>query len=79
MIKSLAREPNPADAESAREMVEALRQLSAEADRLEAQLRQLTEKRQPRERPSAPPVLRLVQNEPIAQNSESKTDMNANG
>lgn len=64
-MKALAREPAPADRESAREMVEALRQLAREADRLEAQLRQLTEKRQPPPRPTCPPTLRLVQSEAL--------------
>lgn len=61
LMKSLAREPAPADAEAAEDMVRALRQLAAEADRLEAQLRQMTEKRQAPPRPSGPPALRLVQ------------------
>ncbi|WP_144443534.1 hypothetical protein [Pseudomonas putida] len=78
LIKSLAREPSPTDPESAREMVEALRQLAAEADRLEAQLRQMTEKRPPRQRPSGPPVLRLVQVEKIVALPDQKTDMNRN-
>lgn len=69
-MKSLAREPSPTDAESAREMVEALRQLAAEADRLEAQLRQLTEKRPLRERPSGPPMLRLVQTQALVEEPE---------
>jgi len=52
-------------------MVEALRQLAAEADRLEAQLRQMTEKRQARVRPSGPPVLRLVQTQALPEKPES--------
>lgn len=70
-MKSLAREPSPTDAESAREMAEALRQLAAEADRLEAQLRQLTEKRPLRERPSGTPTLRLVQTDVLEERSDS--------
>ncbi len=60
-MKCLAREPAPADRESAQALVEALRQLAVEADRLEAELRQLTEKSQRRQRPSGPPTLSLVQ------------------
>ncbi|MEE1923899.1 hypothetical protein V0R50_17745 [Pseudomonas sp. 148P] len=60
LMKCLAREPAPADRESAQALVEALRQLAEEADRLEAQLRQLTEKSQRRQHPSGPPTLRLV-------------------
>lgn len=59
-MKCLAREPAPADRESAQALVDALRQLAMEADRLEAQLRQLGEQRKERLRPVAPPVLRLV-------------------
>lgn len=60
LMRCLAREPAPADRESAQALAEALRQLATEADRLEAQLRQLTEKRQVAPRPVGPPVLRLV-------------------
>ena len=45
LMRSLARAPAPADTESARERVQALRQLAAQAERLEAQLRQLIEAR----------------------------------
>jgi len=68
-MRCLAREPAPADRESAQALVEALRQLAAEADRLEAQLRQLGEKRQAAPRPVGPPVLRLVRRETEAPES----------
>lgn len=63
LMRCLAREPAPADRESAQALVEALRQLAAEADRLEAQLRQLNVKRQVTAKPAGPPVLRLVPRE----------------
>lgn len=59
-MNCLARCPAPDDSHSGRELVQALQQLSREAQRLEAELRVLTEKHQ---RP--PPVLRLVWPEPV--------------
>ncbi|MFD2641637.1 hypothetical protein [Pseudomonas japonica] len=59
-LGSLRRTPPSTDDEPAQALVEALRQLAREANRLEAQLHQLSEKRQARARPSGRPALRLV-------------------
>ena len=62
LMNSLARNPTPDDADSARELVEALARLSHEAQRLETELRLLSEKRQ---QEAARPPLRLVWPEPV--------------
>ncbi len=58
LMKCLAHRPDPRDHESARALSQALEQLAAEAERLEAQIRALGEARQVRQ--ETPPPLRLV-------------------
>ncbi|MDU9393772.1 hypothetical protein [Pseudomonas sp. zfem002] len=59
-LNGLRGKPPSTDQEPAQALVEALRQLAREANRLEAQLHQLSEKRQAQARPSGRPALRLV-------------------
>ncbi|WP_175649726.1 hypothetical protein [Pseudomonas sp. Marseille-P9899] len=58
LMKCVAQRPEPVDAESAKPLLEALEQLAAEAERLEARLRVLSENRQRLQPPE--PHLRLV-------------------
>lgn len=58
LMKRLAHQPDPIDIEAAAPLLQALEQLAEEAERLEAQLRVLTENRQP----VSPARLRLVSN-----------------
>ena len=56
LMKRLAQQPDPIDIEAAAPLLQALEQLAEEAERLEAQLRVLTENRQP----VSPARLRMV-------------------
>ena len=58
LMKCMAQRPDPRSGDSAQALLQALEQLAAEAERLEAQLRTLSESRQAR--PDTPPKLRLV-------------------
>lgn len=58
LMKCIAQRPDAADGDGAETLLQALEQLATEAERLEVQLRKLSETRQLRQDP--PPKLRLV-------------------